>query len=322
MSFIITDELFSYYQAYESQEVLHQFLYQAYRFRGASKKEALEWSYRNTPVFHYEWFIGRTYWKEAVNASLITQPLLLFYGLTHLLKGITLLEDPFYPTTVEVLSHGVTTRKRKKKGYTFLNDEVKVQKKGFYPHFSKHLFHMKHSVGDKWKMKHLLMKWEPLFLLYLQIKGDDALPRVHWTHSLLTVDNLSFINQDKIKSLDRQLKESGINTGEAKQQSTSAITFELESPSERLKDLLLKKGGKLYFPPLLSTFSLLSTLSAHYLVLYNLSMICRYEGEWWGEVITQHYSEDYSFIKQYLTLTISDAPALFERFFTPTKSLQ
>ncbi|RSL29629.1 hypothetical protein D7Z54_30265 [Salibacterium salarium] len=322
MSLNQTAELFPYYDAYESQEVLHQHLYQHYLLRGASKQEALTWSYRNAPVFHYEWFIGRTYWNEAIHASMITKPLLLFYGLTHLLKGITLLEDPYYPATVEVLSHGVTTRKRKKKGYTFLDDEIKIQKKGFYPHFSKHLFHMKHSIGFKWKMKHLLMKWNSIFLLYLQINGDNALPCVQWTHSMIKIDNLPTTNHDKTQSIKKQLQELHINPMEVKQQTASSITFNIENCPENLEQFFLKKGDKLYFPPFPSSFSLLPTLSAHYLVLYNLSMISRYEGEWWGELMTQHVTSDYAFIKRYLSFSIHDVPALFQPFFIPAKSLQ
>ncbi len=55
--------------------------------------------------------------------------MLLFYGMSQLFKACLLTIDPNYPESTTVLAHGVTTRKRKKQGYQFLEDEVKVQKK-------------------------------------------------------------------------------------------------------------------------------------------------------------------------------------------------
>ena len=60
------------------------------------------------------------------------KPMLLFYGMGQLFKACLLTIDPNYPESTSVLAHGVTTRKRKKQGYQFLEDEVKIQKNWTY----------------------------------------------------------------------------------------------------------------------------------------------------------------------------------------------
>ncbi len=82
--------------------------------------------------------------------------MLLFYGISQLFKACLLTIDPNYPESTTVLAHGVTTRKRKKQGYQFLEDEVKVQKNGLFTHVAEQLFHMKHLESEKFNMLDLM----------------------------------------------------------------------------------------------------------------------------------------------------------------------
>ena len=49
---------------------------------------------------------------------------------------------------------------------------------------------------------------------------------------------------------------------------------------------------------------------AHYLLLYNLSMISRYETEWWYELLHTYSSKDYPFILRFLEVTAQKIPYL------------
>ncbi|MFB4163652.1 YaaC family protein [Alteribacillus sp. JSM 102045] len=308
--------LFSYFSPYESQEVLRRWLLETYLLRPDLKKEAYEWSYQNASIFHYEWLIGRNYWIEGIHSSLLVKPLLLFYGLTHLLKGLVLIVDPSYPSTVEVLAHGVTSRKRKKKGYTFLDDEIKIQKKGFFPHFSQFMFHMKHSTGEKWKMSELLLLIEEILPLYCKVKGTGDLPRIDINNSYLMIETPQPIYQEDIKSFSNTLENMGIQLQGIKQVNDTSVSLKINKLTEHQKSLFLENNNQLFLPPLRSAHDrLLPKLCVHYLLLYNLSMICRYEGEWWGELISLQYSEDYPFIKTYLTAAEGSIPSLFKPFF-------
>lgn len=74
---------------------------------------------------------GKLYYHQAINAPMSIQPILLFYGLVHLIKACLLTIDPNYPNSTSVLAHGVSTRKLKKQQYLFFQDEVKIQKMDF-----------------------------------------------------------------------------------------------------------------------------------------------------------------------------------------------
>lgn len=85
-------------------------------------------SFENCYPFIYYLEHGKNYYELYKTAPFSIQPMLLFYGISQLFKACLLTIDPNYPESTTVLAHGVTTRKQKKQGYQFLEDEVKVQK--------------------------------------------------------------------------------------------------------------------------------------------------------------------------------------------------
>src|SRR5699024_4034165 len=107
----------------------------------------------------------------------LLQPILYFYGMVHLLKALLIVKRPHYPESTKMLAHGVSTRKRKKKQYSFLEDEVKVQHQGLFPYFSEHLFHMKHIPFEKITMQKLIALIPELTFL-LRLHQDDALVHI------------------------------------------------------------------------------------------------------------------------------------------------
>lgn len=48
----------------------------------------------------------------------------------------------------------------------------------------------------------------------------------------------------------------------------------------------------------------------HYLLLYNLSMVSRYEAEWWGDLLVTKPEIDYPLITQFLKITAQKVPLL------------
>ena len=55
-------------------------------------------------------------------------------------------------------------------------------------------------------------------------------------------------------------------------------------------------------------------LLIHYLLLYNLSMIARYETEWWGELTKMMPNHDYPFIDSFLQVTLEKGPFLIYQY--------
>ena len=58
----------------------------------------------------------------------------------------------------------------------------------------------------------------------------------------------------------------------------------------------------------------LPELLVHYLLLYNLSMISRYETDWWYDLLGSYGSEDYPFIYQFLNISAQKIPYYISAF--------
>ncbi|KIL52630.1 YaaC family protein [Jeotgalibacillus soli] len=172
--------------------------------------------------FFYHLEHAESCYIQSDKAPTSIQPLLQFYGISHLIKACLISKDPTYPSSTAQLAHGVSTRKKKKLHYSFLEDSVKIQKNGLFPTFSDLLFHVKHLEGNSYEMYELLAI----------LQGDH--------HSL-------------------------------------------------------------------------NPVQSHFLLLYNLSMIARYETMWWGDCLQYKKTDDYSIIRGFLHFSSQYIPqALLE----------
>ncbi|CDQ18383.1 YaaC-like Protein [Halobacillus karajensis] len=207
------------------------FLLDCYERMGHSRSE--HHAYNNAERFIHGLTLGQDYWLTALDTPLSVRPLLFYYGMNHFIKSCLLTVDPGYPATAKVLAHGLSTRKRKKQHYRFLEDDIRIQPNGLFPHAAHHLFQFSSEKG-KVSMDELLRPLPCMRELY-------------------------------------ELKKS------------PPIKIEEEWP-----DLL-----------------------AYFAVLYNLSMLVRYEGEWWGEMEQMKDREDYVFIIHFLESAADQIPKLF-----------
>ncbi|MGP4069019.1 YaaC family protein [Halobacillus sp. B29] len=201
-------------------------------YEKTNNPKASHHAYQNAERFIYGLNLGSDYWESAKSTPLSVQPLLFYYGLNHYLKSCLLTVDPGYPATAKVLAHGLSTRKRKKQHYRFLEDDIRVQPHGLFPHAANHLFQFT-SSKEKISMDELLRPLEAMAPIY-------AFKDLESTH--------------------------------------------VDEP----------------WPPLLAYFA----------VLYNLSMLVRYEGEWWGEMQQMRDREDYVFIIEFLKSASEQIPVL------------
>jgi hypothetical protein len=68
--------------------------------------------------------------------------------------------------------------------------------------------------------------------------------------------------------------------------------------------LPIVKNDLLHYPEIL----------IHYLLLYNLSMIARYETEWWSELVKMMPNKDYPFICRFLSIALNKGPYLVYQY--------
>ncbi|ALC88495.1 hypothetical protein AM500_00810 [Bacillus sp. FJAT-18017] len=276
-------------------------------------------SFENSYSFIYYLEHGSIYYSQASQAPIVLQPILLFYGLVHLVKACILTVDPAYPETTAVLAHGVSTRKRKKQQYQFFEDEVKFQKNGLFPHLSDKLFHMKQIEGDKMSMEELLRLIPEMDSLFWPLEGQANFFSFHEQDGYYFVPEktLDIYHMAEGRFNEFFTAQAGIQLGAMKEGfarlESPPSPYSLNQPT-LLKYHFLDK--RFVMPYKKGQHSLIPELMAHYLLLYNLSMIARYETEWWGEAVKMMPNRDFPFIKSFLEITRKKSPFLIYCYLT------
>lgn len=314
------DSLSIFYSASTTKKYLYR-----YYTKEAISDSKLK-SFENAPIFIHYLKSAETYYKEAVKVPFEIQPVLLFYGYIQLIKACLLSIDPYYPSSATLLAHGVTTRKKKKQQFQFLKDEVKIQRNGLFSHMSSKMFHVERLENEKVIMEDLLYCLPELseqfqffsvnncFKLHQQndnqyITDYQCLDNYH-----LTADRLASYLSTARSSLKLTCQEQG-----------KQLLFQFEKPlsmnyhqpfhfnSEHNHFALIGKMNSLPFS--------LNEILIHYLLLYNLSMIARYETDWWMDLIASTPNEDYPLIKRFLNITLYKAPLLIKEWLFNDRDL-
>ena len=273
-------------------------------------------SFENCYPFMYYLEHGKLYYEQAEKSPLAIQPILLFYGLVHLIKACILTVQPDYPETTSVLAHGVSTRKRKKQQYSFTDDEVKFQKNGLFSLMAEKMFHMKQLEGEKATMGDVMELIPELSGIYANLRGKQnfeplieqdslySLPKSVLDHFHMTENRFKEFFQTK-STIPLSFKEDKTNIRFEANLRSSAEPFPLKfNLEEQHFAFPLNKGDLFLYPELL----------LHYLLLYNLGMIARYETEWWSELIKMMPNEDYPLIKTFLKSTVKKGPYLIYQY--------
>ncbi|MEH7457504.1 YaaC family protein [Bacillus sp. JJ1127] len=277
-------------------------------------------SFENCYPFIYYLEHGKSYYELCKTAPFSIRPMLLFYGMCQLFKACLLTIDPNYPESTTVLAHGVTTRKRKKQGYQFLEDEIKVQKNGLFPHIAERMFHMKHLEGEKFNMLEQMEKIPELQTLFQYSRKGQMLYKVNIlnTHDISfpfsILDRLHMTKERFSRYIETTCKHLSIQH-----------TIHETNESDLLFSAPVRTWNPLYSTPLAYDYytgsyywpitndsrnskPFLPEPLIHYLLLYNLSMISRYETDWWYDLLGSYASEDYPFIYQFLGITAEKIP--------------
>jgi hypothetical protein len=271
-------------------------------------------AFENCYAFIYYLEHGQVYYKQAEASPLIIKPILLFYGLVHLIKASILAINPLYPENTSVLAHGVTTRKRKKQNYQFIHDEIKFQKNGLFPYMSKIMFHMEQLEGDKITMEELLRLLPELDELFFRLEGRRTFARLERKEDQFLIPEIILdhyhMSHNRMKDfLASKFQDQFLFLDDVPSFTLNSQSFRKPSPlkyhlDEKAFVFPLQKDNFFHFPELL----------VHYLLLYNLSMIARYETEWWGELTKMMPTNDFPFIDSFLQVTLEKGPFLIYQY--------
>ncbi|GAA0502214.1 YaaC family protein [Salinibacillus aidingensis] len=304
--------LSAFYHQLKSIPYVQSFLSECYRRENFSDYEKL--SFQNADRFVYYLEHAETYLNQAKKAPVSIQPMLLFYGLTQLIKTCLMTKRPYYPENTSLLAHGVSARKRKKQSYRFLQDEVKIQQKGLFPYLTSHLFSIHQFTVDKFSMEQLLKRVPEMSELYdIQHKEKPVIKVGNPGEKRLLIP-LDIVNDwhlsenrfaDKLSHYHFPVKD-----WHSDQDYLYITSDRILLPFESNLFSMDAEGSCLYLCKNRTFFYPFHEVMTHFLLLYNLSMICRYETEWWGELLHSFSNNDYPYILHFLSITAKKIPIM------------
>lgn len=299
-----------FYTYLQSQQAAQQYLLDCYKDMEGINADIK--SYENCETFFYFLKHGHTFYEQGKIAPTETKPILYFYGMTHLLKAALLTKRPNYPETTQILAHGVSSRKLKKRDYRFMDDAVKIQNHGLFSYVFEHLFSQSTKSFEKINMRHLLGMIPDMHELFLLHNQQTLVPvgKINNQHLVFPTYLLDQYHLTEQRFLQRiipympKIVHSSMNYDE--------INIQLAEPLDH-SNLLFSFNFNdqfIYFPAERHLFVPLPEVMTHYLLLYNLSMLSRYETQWWGNLLHARDTIDYPFIKHFLDVTSEKIPFL------------
>jgi hypothetical protein len=307
----IWERLLSYHSTETVQKKLEK-SYEKLLYENASSR-----SYDNCLRFVYFLKHGENFFSQANQSPPAIQPMLLFYGISQLIKACLIIIDPEYPSTSSVLAHGVSSRKRKKQQYHFLEDEIKIQRNGLFSHVASKLFQINHLEAEKYSMELLfkqIAEMNEVFSFHYSKKISVLVDKDH--DQLLITESIAQLLHMSPKRLAEFLEErysfeldKANNKGIIPLKSVNSMaTYNCVPFSYHLEE------ENFYLPTSRELLLNIPELLVHYLLLYNLSMISRYETEWWYELLLGASSNDYPFILRYMEIAKRKIPYFILNF--------
>ncbi|MDQ0216522.1 hypothetical protein J2S13_002982 [Oikeobacillus pervagus] len=307
------EALYSILNQFKSASTAQKYLLKQYNKLENDNNTSL--SYDNCYRFIYFLDHGELYLRQAKKVPIEIKPILAFYGATHLIKACLITVDPLYPETTTVLAHGLSARKRKKQNFRFIHDEVKIQKNGLFSHSIDKMFGITQLEGEKLTMKQLLSQIPELsdtFHFHYHYHTHFSL---QWKDSTLLLLNKKILDHYHV-GVERFIQYlRSISNILIKDYNDSYFLVELQNENADTAFLRYNAEEKVFGIPLKKEdLSPLPELMIHYCILYNLSMIARYETEWWGELLKTFPNEDLPFIQKFLSVTLEKIPFLITQF--------
>ncbi|MFD2616590.1 YaaC family protein [Terrilactibacillus laevilacticus] len=306
--------MFHDYLPFESTSYCQSYLKSFYEKH--SVDEAISLSYKNGLSFSYYVQHSQIYYRQALKAPYEIKPMLIYYGMIQLLKACLIRNNPYYPENSNDLAHGLSTRKRKKQNYVFLQDSVRIQQHGLFSLILGRMFHMKQITGQSFTMLSLIKMIPEMGHLYTRLTHSPfhypLFPKSEkeFEVSKNIIDDLC-ISKSR---LSRILSHHDIILAEEMSDDVFVLTLKRPVPFFNPQPLQMKQDQQLFISNQRDYPSQIPELLAHYLILYNLSMICRYETDWWYDLLYQRDSNDISYIKGFLDITINKVPAIISDY--------
>ena len=278
---------------------------------------------------------AREYFAAAEDVTILTRPLLLFYGMVCLAKTLILLKEPDYPTLIGEQGnkrlHGLSYRDHATDSTLVEEDEVTIQSAGTFADLYR--TYKEELPGNRSYTLRDLMGWIPE--LYPQIAKYDRFKMrlasgnsdiISWEGKVRA--NLHIFNAKDFPDgtlfnlypfLQEHFEASEANPGiqfmGRSEQATRERTLDRTRETVAVKELekflsrycrysyftvmyLLPDKEQLQFTPLL----------ASYMLMYGLSRVCRYMPDKWGRVVEARESNERWLLERYVQFASKTFP--------------
>lgn len=319
-TYVNTKKVIKEYRYLENEEMARAFLKQKYTQLGITCPDRV--AYNN--IFSFTTYIRQacTFFQTARHQDLWSKPLLLYYGMMSLAKAWVLTILPQYPQSTAVLRHGLSTRKRKKEHFRIIQDEVRVQKEGLFPLVAEKLG-VNIEAGTIYTVKDLLAMIPDLTDDYDRIVGERLWIQIPFFEHKKKQEDVytgTFLLPDSVLDqfhLTPEAFTNKLNTVHdeivfrfVKNNGNQHLCFAWESPKHFRHPWfsINKKGGDTLW--IGNHRPLLPELLVQWMLLFLLSMLCRYDPPLWGEIMMDHIYAEKTLIEELLYLVEERFPAI------------
>ena len=315
----------------ECEPTARRLLEDKYRRQGIENPERAAF-HAAEPLIYYLRH-ARELYQVAGSSNLLVRPLVAYYGMMNLLKAWLLSLDPAYPHSTSVLRHGLSTRRRKRSNYRFVKDEVRIQREGLFSLAAQSLGQTG-LEGNTYTLQTLLaaipelqasyqalfhdVTFYPVFIpeqKSVQGKGmpffieESILDAYHLTAAAF----VERLNRYRPKADYRFLLHQPAVTGgnltvfwlhnRISHVNRWSQGFDHPWFREDVQGGIYLYAGKCRPAPL-------PEILIHFMLLFALSMLSRYDPPVWGEIVFGFGSEDLVLIHEFLQVTQRKFPHL------------
>lgn len=294
------------YAIWENEAIVFRRLKKLYQQQRVEHAERA--AFKNVQPIIYYVRQAKVIFSKSSRIDIWMDPLCFYYGMMSLLKALILTVDIDYPSQTAVLRHGLSTRKRKKSRYQFLFDEIKIQKDGLLPHLLG-LLGKPIPSGTKFTPNELLGMIPELQEIYREVTGKTTLFPVRIDSSPSEIDEqgmlfsldslvLDHLHSSFSRLIDRlnQVQSPSSFAADITGQRQGQLFLRWKHPQvnhifnweqgfdhpyfyENSKgDYFLWLGNSHLTPPI-------PEWTAHYLLFFLISMLCRYDAPLWGDLL-------------------------------------
>jgi hypothetical protein len=326
-------KIWNLYLLLENETTTRRFLEEKYR--GLNRETLPREAFRAAHDLIHHVKQARALYHSARVSDIAIRPLLAYYGLMNLVKAWMLSVDPEYPGTTSVLKHGLSTRKRKPACFALLQEEIRVQREGLFPMLAS-VIGEGDRTGERLSVRTLFSLLPDLQDSYRQLFREATLFPIAWLERETSWMIVEEIVLDRFHLTPRGLAEA-LN----RHRHLTGASFLTEATIVRDKKVYLRlsKTGSILPHPFIREDTagnhyllvyphrpswLPAEILVHYMLLFSLSMLCRYDPAIWGEIMHGLGSEEMVLIQEFLQLTQRKSPqlileALFEERFLFTQ---